>query len=340
MTLIELMIVVAILGLLAIAVLPNVSNSVESRRAREAVRLVSGFCSRAQAAAIGQQRWAGLLLVPSNSAVTTLRMAAVPEPYEGALLNARLAIQRIPSGVLTGTALPMSSCPVINATPSPAPLELDDMITAADVKAKAGDLIQFGKDQRFYEVVSGGLTGITFRMRNEAGGEIAGFTANNTPWPAETPVTHNFSIFRQPRPFGLPFEIPDNRIIDLSWSGYGPNGINALAGYTRFNPGNLPVAVLFDATGRLRQIIRGSVRVPVSAPVYLLVGAADRVGNAPANLDPNELSLGANWQYSDSWWIVIEPFTGAVRVAQCKPNASSAATVTDSQQFVREAASF
>lgn len=338
MTLIELMIVVAILGLLAITVLPNVSNSVESRRSREAVRLVSGFCSRAQAAAIGQQRWAGLLMVPANSAVTTLRMAAVPETYDGASLNARLAIQRIPSGVVTGTAVPMSSCPVINATPSPTPLELDDVVTAAQVQA--GDLIQFGNDPRLYEVLTSGLAGITFRMRNSGGGEIAGFTANNTPWPAETPVTHTFSIFRQPRPFGLPFEIPDNRIIDLSWSGYGPNGAGALAGYTRFNPGNLPVAVLFDATGRLRQIIRGTARVPVTAPVYLLVGAADRVGNAPANLDPNDVSLGANWQYSDSWWIVIEPFTGAVRVAQCKPNASSAATVTDSQQFVREAASY
>lgn len=335
MTLIELMIVVAILGLLAVTVLPNVSNSLESRRSREAVRLASGFCSRAQAAAISQQRSAGLLMVPSNSAVTTLRMAAVPEPYEGALLNARLAIQRIPPGVVTGTAVPMSSCPVINVTPASPPLELADVITAADVQA--GDLIKFGNDTRFYEVLSSNPAGIVFRMRNSVGGEIAGFTANNTPWPAETPVAHNFSIFRQPRPFGLPFEIPNSRVIDLSWSGFGPNGVNALAGYTRFNPGNLPVAVLFDATGRLRQIIRGTVRTPVTAPVYLLVGAADRVGNAPTDLNRDDVSLGANWQYSDSWWIVIEPFTGTVRVAQCKPNASSTATVTESQQFVREA---
>jgi prepilin-type N-terminal cleavage/methylation domain-containing protein len=67
MTLSELLIVVAIIGLLAVTVLPALGTTTEARRSREAARLVSGYCARAQGAAIGQADWTGLMITPSGS---------------------------------------------------------------------------------------------------------------------------------------------------------------------------------------------------------------------------------------------------------------------------------
>jgi prepilin-type N-terminal cleavage/methylation domain-containing protein len=345
MTLPELLIVVAIIGLLAATVLPAIGTTTEARRGREAARLVSGYCARAQSAAIGKREWQGLMIQPPNSVTSgalTLRLAAVPPPYIGAILDARLAVQSTSTG--TNTALPASACPTINAVPSTGPLELAD-IADASINVQENDLIQFDGEGPMYEIVSRSPARITFRLRDGSGADNAGFTTANSPWPSATPATHTFEIFRQPVPSGSPFEMPNNRVIDLSWSGFGPSndtlphsskGYPFTANYTVLAEPAQPVpttTILFDATGRMRMITKGAARITPQHPVYLLVGRPDRVGNAFApTLSNSDDSIGANWQYSDSWWIAIDPLTGSVRSAACRPNA---AFVTESQEFVR-----
>jgi hypothetical protein len=83
-----------------------------------------------------------------------------------------------------------------------------------------------------------------------------------------------------------------------------------------------------------------TTRLTVTGPVFLLLGRADRAGQASAAANPADDSVGANWQYSDSVWIAIDPFTGAVRSAECKPNAAGAndtEKMLDSQQWIRQA---
>lgn len=170
MTLIELMVVVAIVGLLAVTVLPAIGTTTEARRGREAARLVSGYCARAQGAAIGKPEWQGLMIQPPNDAAFgafTLRLAAVPPPYIGAIFDARLAVQSTSTG--TNTALPASACPTINSSPSTSPLELADIADAL-INVQVNDWIQFEGEGPMYEIVSRSPAGIAFRLRD--GSEI------------------------------------------------------------------------------------------------------------------------------------------------------------------------
>lgn len=336
MTLPELLIVVAIIGLLAVTVLPALSTTTEARRGREAARLVSGYCARAQGAAIGQADWTGLMILSGSTTRSAfeLRMARVPPPYTGAILNAKLAVQSgtLPVGSGTCVALPESACPTLNSAPAASPLELAD-IASTGVNVEPQDTIRFDGEGPVYEIVSRGTAGITLRNRDTAAALNAGFSTTNQAWPAATPATHTFEIFRKPVPKGQPFEIPNNRVIDLGWSGYGPANDPTATNYISLvATTGQTVSILFDATGRLRLLMRGTQRVVPQHPIYLLVGRPDRVGNTQATLSANDDSVGANWQYASSWWIAIEPLTGNVRSAECRPNAGN---VTDSQEFIR-----
>jgi hypothetical protein len=178
--------------------------------------------------------------------------------------------------------------------------------------------------------------------------EDAGQTFRNTPWPAAG-MNHTFEILRSPDASGTPTPIPNGRVIDLYWSGFGPDGVTETfeTGDTRFFASLSPtqytnVAVLFDSTGRVRKLVApavsGSEAIPVrktcTGPVLLLVGRADRAGQAyDAAAGAADDSMGANWQYADSYWIGIDPMTGVVRTAACTPGASK---VVESQAWIRQ----
>ena len=345
LTLVELLVVVAILGLLAISVLPSISSTAEARRTREAARLVSSFIAKAQARAIGRREWSGFMLVTTNStssnAVADLFLADVPAVYRGDTLPALLAI--------TGST----------ATSRTATGAVGQLTSAAAGVVQAGDLVRFNGSGPYYEIDSGSAavtgTSIRFQLRSYTAGaaDDAGYTTANTPWPPSGSLS--FEVLRQPVAAGSPVTLPDARVIDLYWSGIGPPSLTVgsvtLSGSTyrpflltksgtEATPG-ASASVLFDGTGRLRQVVSRSgtssatFRQTVTGAVFLLLGRADRAGQAfVANKSAADDSLGANWQYPDSIWIAIDPMTGAVRTAEC---VTSSTSVTDSQAWVRQA---
>jgi hypothetical protein len=165
-------------------------------------------------------------------------------------------------------------------------------------------------------------------LRNgNASSENINQTPLNTPWPAAN-TPHRFEILRQPTRAGSPVSLADGRCIDLTWSGHG--GAD-LASYSTFDATGA-IAILFDGTGRLRQLFYNGNRVNISGPIFLLVGRTDRAGNVAAALNANDDSVGANWQYSDSFWIAIDPLSGVAKTAECAPNADN---VFRSQYFIR-----
>jgi hypothetical protein len=159
---------------------------------------------------------------------------------------------------------------------------------------------------------------------------------------------------------GSAFTIPDGRCIDLAWSGFGGSpGAVGLKNYRTFvgedfnrdrvldkdedlnGNGSLDLlpavetSILFDSTGRVRQIFWGKNRTTVTGPVYLLVGRIDRANNNPAlvsTYDGTDDTKGFNWQYGDSYWIGIDPASGIVKTAECLPGQ---ADVIASQKFIR-----
>jgi prepilin-type N-terminal cleavage/methylation domain-containing protein len=325
MTLVELLVVIAIIGLLAVTVLPNVASTTENRRSREAARVTSTFFAKAQSRAIGRPEWAGVAIVPTNANVLysiDLFQANVPQVYRGESYASTATISSIDTGFARGlTFTPDSTIP----TPR---------------NVQSGDLIRFDGRGPWYEL-SGTGAGTRVQFRGTTGiqsaTEMVSQTERNTPWPT-TGIGHPFEILRQPVRNGSAFTIPDSRCVDLAWSGFGNSS------YTRFvNPGTpvtVPaVTVLFDATGRVRQIFTqnaaGANRVTVTGPVYFLVGRVDRANNDPtaaSTYDGTDDTKGFNWQYGDSYWIVIDPASGIVKTAECLPKQTD---VIASQQFAR-----
>jgi hypothetical protein len=198
-------------------------------------------------------------------------------------------------------------------------------MSGQSVTGSTGDLVRFDGQPPWYAFYNA----TTVRLRNGLlDSENVGQTPLNTPWPAAN-TPHTFELLRQPIRAGSPLTIPDGRCVDLRWSGYG--GWN-LATYSPFGPSPGPIAILFEGTGRLRQLFWQGTRRPVTGPVFLLVGRSDRAGNDSATLNARDDSLGANWQYPDSFWIAIDPLSGVAKTAECKSNATD---VFDSQAFIR-----
>ena len=324
MTLVELLVVVTILLILAVTVLPSIAGSAESRRSRETARSVSSFIARAQSRSIGRQQWAGFMFLATGAGLGAVDLLTVdvPEAYRGDSATASVSIA---CGGNTGTASAVTA---------------GDLSSIGTVNTGTNDLIRFDSRGPTFEITSGSSLPIVFRPRGNTsgttsggtGGEDIGQSTLNTPWPSPSPATHTFEIFRQPVPAGPPFTLPEGRVIDITWSGYGPNN----ATYRNFSSGST-VGVLFDGTGRMRQLIVNSIRQTAIGPVFLLVGRADRAGQSDQSPLADD-SKGANWQYADSTWIAIDPFTGVVKSAECTPLATSPTpTVVDSQAWIRQA---
>jgi len=308
MSLVELLVVVAILGLLAVTVLPTIASTTESRRTREAARVTSSFIASAQTRALGRRDWSGFRVVRmgSGNVALDLTLVDVPPPYRGDVVPTEVQFPQPMAGMTTVTGTIASgsiSAAVAGATP-------------------AGTPVRFGGRDPWYSVTRVTSSLIEFAPRTTVGQD-----ATNTPWPpASQPLA--FEIATTPVPYGLAVTLGEGRVIDITWSGYVAPGTGS---YMPFAAGD--VTVLYDGTGRPRRVVHVGGTTDTPGAVFFLVGRADRAGQPnPATFQPTDDTTGCNWQYSDSVWVMINPATGTVHQAACDP---SATTETASQSFVR-----
>ena len=247
---------------------------------------------------------------PTSTFAIDLFLADMPVPYRGDTLTASVTVSPATATQQT-LAFPGSFGPGVPAV-------------------AAGDLIRFDSRGPWYELLVG-TSATTCVLRSTGIDALAGQNEFNTPWPAAAPATHTFEILRQPTRSGSPQSLGDGRCIDLYWSGHGPAATYASTTFGSAAAGT-SATVLFDGSGRVRQLSLGTSRIAPSGPVMLLVGQSIRAGQAFATLDPSDDSVGANWQYPDSFWIAIDPASGIAKSAEC---AAGAANVVASQTFIR-----
>ena len=318
MTLIELLVVISILGLLTVVVLPALSGNRENTANRNASQQVSGLISQSRNDAISASRHAGFTVMSSELDIARCR---VPPPYRGDLFTSTVQFRASP---------PPNIFPGFGG----------DLLNIVTANVQPGDLISFRGQPQRYEIASSPTPG-------PAGFNIQYLSAGGTtPW-TPTGVDMTFSIERQPRVVGSTVTLSTESSIDMRWSGYV-----ALGSYTTFWDGNPPpstptnvipkVSVLFNERGALREIVRYNPatfvvnRIVPDGAVFFLIGRVDRRNqdyDPAAGPSASDDTLGANWQYPTSYWVVIDPVSGQTRIAECFQGAT---TPEASQQYVRE----
>lgn len=345
MTLLELLVVVAILGLLSWAVIPVIGGGDEVRAARAACSSITSLAAQAQAQAVGRDHAIGIWIDPlSASQAIDLSIARQPAPYRGDTFDATVK--------LTGTVASGS----MRLTFSDGGSKVTTLTaTSGPAFAATGDFVQFGASPDRFRLVCPGrptFDGCSAVLRPEAGQ-----TPANAIWPTPSvegtgTTWHAFSIIRRPAPAGDGIALGSGMAIDLAWSGIGvqrlgPGPLGGDGSTTADGADDLPslglysegqsIAIMFDRVGAVGEIgffnspltsaTAGEIRMPLRSPLYLLVGRVDRCGLG-YRAAPTDDAPGANWQYPDSVWLAIDPKTGLTRWAQCSTGSPSAPVTT------------
>jgi type II secretory pathway pseudopilin PulG len=302
MTLVELLVVVAILGLLSVVVLPNLSNPGDARKAREAARAVSGFIANAQSRSIGARGGGGLWLEPLQNVITDsagmqhvvaidLFAAQIPEPYAGEALNSNVVVN--PNGLLAtlkfqnGFQLPTSLQNSQNLSIRFANWPTSFRLTSLNVSAGSG-------------------VATMDPTRNQ--------TSYSTPWPVADVNGIAYELFlpatKEP---AVSLTLGSGMAVDLSWTqlvSLGPP------------PKVDPCQVLFDSSGRPSSIVPSARQSePMVDPVCLLVAPLEMIQENTCFTKPG------------AYWVAIDPRGGVPRVGEVVLNA---ADVIASQQYVRQ----
>ncbi len=317
MTLIELLVVISILGLLTIVVIPALSGNRENNANRNASQQVSGLISQSRNDAISAGRWAGFTVLPPASGLSIngldIARCRVPPPYRGDMLSSTVTFD------LTNN--------FSSSVRSVQQVAAGDLLEILNVGVGAGDIITFRGQPQRYQIASTPTPGPAgFNIRHvSAGGE--------TSWPP-TGVNMTFSIERQPRIVGSTISLSNESSIDMFWSGWGRVG-----SYNQFAAGD-QVSVLFDDRGTLRDLVINGSRTPINGAVFFLIGRVDRranLYNSAAGPSATDDTVGANWQYPTSYWVVIDPVSGQTRIAECSLQPVTGLTALEaSQQYARE----
>lgn len=339
-TLVELLLVIAILAILIGVAVPLVQLAPSNRQVREAARSVNTYFLGAQARAAELQRPVGVWLQrrtsgpPGSAESYDLFMAEAPPPYAGDTEYARCWV-----------------LPDINGNPNLRTVVFDNnsqllfsppgaLAAGQSYFMSAGDKIRFNYRGIYYEIVNpidrsnASMGKLTIRVPSSlygASGPSIAFPQNTLPLP---PQVGGSPPPPQPHP-GYPYQVlrreirssvgslqlPDTSTIDLSVSGIGidptatgpsadaPLAINCFAAPISGNPAQ-PIVIMFSPTGGIDTIRAHGVRFSPTSTVHLLIGSTDKVNPS------NPLASDANLRELSNLWISINHRTGKIATAE------------------------
>ncbi len=301
MTMVELLIVVAVMVIMMGIALPMMKTGIEGRKLREAARQINTGAEVAKALGAQSGRYAGMILdtesLPEDTTKLFARrifMAETPTPYGGDVV-----------GALAKISINTSSSPsTLSAT-----FNLDGLSASVGNVVKAGDLIRFDYRNPTYQVTS--VTVVPAAPPTPQSYVVA---LSGSPWPADG-VSLPYQIIRHPEKSSMtPFELPSGAVIDYSSSGFG-------ASDTRLAAATGPVTIVFGPSGRVVGVLGIALSSSPTDTLHLLVGNLENVG--ALNLaDPSTL------------WVSIGHHTGRVTTTESGASAS-ATTIEDAREFAQ-----
>lgn len=240
MTLMELLIVVAVMAILVGMAIPLMRTGLEDRKLREAARQLNTYVALAQAHAAETGRPAGiwlntLTLPPGNvSVVGEVFLAETPPPYAGDTTTATAAVSY--NGSVWTASDPNSG-------------NISSLV-------HVGDLIKFNYRGPLYTITS-----------------VSGTAVNFSGSPSPPTGSFPYQIYRQPaKSSSMPLEFPSGAVIDLENSGYGYSG-------TEFATVTSAIAIMFQPDGRVERVFTSTSTTVPSDTIHLLLGKVEQAGN-------------------------------------------------------------
>jgi len=333
MTFVELLVVVAIMGLLAVAVAPLFRGASDKRKLATAADLMTTHLNRTAAKAIGSRDGGG----------AWLETEAGGSGNDQAVASLLLARPRLASsGIAQITAIDLVAVPAFATlnitTPSPVPTVLAPLIPEA--------IISFQGIPTRYQLKS------TTRIEM-----LPNYSVDNAAFPAVN-ISLPFSIDLPPRrkPSAAAPNLGGDTCIDFSASTIGVYGFTPTASVQHLSNVSVPgattpfqsriLSIVFDGVGRATASWVASdhsaatssswsrIDLGPTMPVALLIGNRSQIGQTVVS-QPTEDSPGPNFQNPDAVWVVIDPRTSIVRTIANNP----ATTLRAAQTLVAEALS-
>ena len=316
MTLVELMVVVLILGLLAVTVLPNLANSADSRKIREAARAVSSFVAASQSQAISGRSGGGIRIdvlgspMGSNDAALDVGMVMIPQPYCG----------DDPGSVVTVVPDSIDS--------SMAALTFTGGFSDDPLKNASGNIlphlgIRFGGSRIEFMFVPtlGSATGTVYMQDGVGQSSLPNLnqTIDNTSWPQGAVC---YEITAGPlRDGNTSLTLGDGVAIDMTNSYVGTGNIFSVPRLSD------SVYLLFDSAGVPTSWINdGLTKQPFAETLFLLINSVEAIQNNTSLTEPG------------GYWVAVDPRGGVPKVAEVKPQGAPIDTlkIRDSQEYIRK----
>jgi len=311
LTLMELLVVVAVMVILLGAALPLLKIGLAGRRTREVSRELGTYVELAKSATAETGRESGLILqvdaLPENGLpyVSQLFLAETPRPYAGDIVSARATIMSANTARFNDVA----SLPLLTYVDS----------QSLPFLVRPGDRIKF--DYR----------GILYNITAVNADYTIVFSGLPSP---PVGVSLPYQIFRRPeKSSSAPMQLSTGAVIDLSMSGFG------LAEENIFDKTTISgvisevesVAILFGPSGEMTRVLVNRVQTdpnasppkwPITIPImptdtlHLLIGGIDGVLlDDIANVNVGD-DLETNIENPDNLWVSIGHQSGRATTAE------------------------
>lgn len=345
-TLMEMMIVIAIMLLLVIATLPRIKQGLEDSKLRESSRQLNSYIALAKARAASTGRPCGLWFVteqignptgvPPNVAFqsTELYLAEIPLAYAGDVLESKVVV----SNQAANQVATVANGPPWLLNFFPAANSLTTLVQPGEFF-----LIRFDHKGPIFNGRRGDST-LPMPLNDPTrffivGGPTVPPSGNGLYDPMSNPYAgYSYEIVRNAQRIGAPLNLPRGTSVDMAYSGFGNYGTDFYSSVNR-------VLVLFTPEGRVGNVSyniwdnSNSVYQPISndaqGTIHFLVGRPERVGLplAQSNLfDQNAL------------WVSVGRLTGSVVTTENAPDftfpLSNPPTATEAQNFLTRAREF
>jgi len=319
MTLVELLIVVAVMVILIGVALPVMRTAIESGRVRESARQLSTTIELVKAKAVESGLPVGLWIETeqlsgssslSNTNLTyatRLYIAETPRPYSGDFDGATAALRE--QTTTTGGVTTTTYWAEFDGTSATLPY----------MGVKAGDHIRFDFKGPRYRISS--VVWETSPTPDKIYFEVS--TARGTPAP-RTGGSYPYQILRQPqRTLAGSIELARDAVIDLTYSGQGDyTGTSTDTGH-ELSATTAPIVIVFNPAGYIERILGIGAANRPQATIHLLVGRIDQLSEpAPDSKlpisgdDSTKFAFYRNVVDPESVWVSIGHQTGKVTVAE------------------------